>query len=75
MIITGVAEHSRPRIAHLVYIDAFVPDHGQSALQLLPESIRDAFRKQADADGGWRSGRAIANSICGGSKTVQRATL
>jgi pimeloyl-ACP methyl ester carboxylesterase len=54
MIITGVAEHSRARIAHLVYIDAFVPDHGQSALQLLPESIRHAFRKQADADGGWR---------------------
>jgi pimeloyl-ACP methyl ester carboxylesterase len=54
MIITGAAEHIRQRIAHLVYIDAFAPDHGQSALQLLPESIRDAFRKQAEADGGWR---------------------
>lgn len=54
MIITGVAERARRRIAHLVYIDAFVPDHGQSALQLLPESIREAFRKQAEADGGWR---------------------
>jgi hypothetical protein len=54
MIITGVAERVRPRIARLVYIDAFVPDHGQSALQLLPESIRAAFRKQAEADGGWR---------------------
>lgn len=54
MIITGVAEHARHRIARLVYIDAFVPDDGQSALQLLPESIGDAFRAQADADGGWR---------------------
>lgn len=54
MIITGVAEHVRQRIAHLVYIDAFVPDHGQSALQLIPESIGDAFWKQAEADGGWR---------------------
>jgi pimeloyl-ACP methyl ester carboxylesterase len=54
MIITGVAERARRRIAHLVYIDAFVPDHGQSALQLLPESLRDAFRTQAEADGGWR---------------------
>jgi len=54
MIITGVAERVRQRIAHLVYIDAFVPDHGQSALQLLPDSIRDAFRGQAEADGGWR---------------------
>jgi pimeloyl-ACP methyl ester carboxylesterase len=54
MIITGVSEHARQRIAHLVYVDAFVADHGQSALQLLPDSIRDAFRKQADAAGGWR---------------------
>jgi pimeloyl-ACP methyl ester carboxylesterase len=54
MIITGVAERVRERIAHLVYIDAFVPDHGQSALQLLPDSIHDAFRRQAEADGGWR---------------------
>jgi pimeloyl-ACP methyl ester carboxylesterase len=54
MIITGAAEQIRQRIAHLVYIDAFAPDHGQSALQLLPEPIRDAFRKQAEADGGWR---------------------
>lgn len=54
MVITGVAEYARHRIAHLVYIDAFVPDHGQSALQLLPEAIREAFRKQVEADGGWR---------------------
>jgi pimeloyl-ACP methyl ester carboxylesterase len=55
MIVTGVAELARQRLAHLVYIDAFVPDHGQSALQLMPEAIGSAFRKQADADGGgWR---------------------
>lgn len=54
MIITGVAEHARGRVGHLVYIDAFVPDHRQSALQLLPPPIRDSFRQQADAAGGWR---------------------
>jgi pimeloyl-ACP methyl ester carboxylesterase len=54
MIITGVAERVRARISHLVYVDAFVPDHGESALQLLPGSIRDAFRTQAEAEGGWR---------------------
>jgi pimeloyl-ACP methyl ester carboxylesterase len=54
MIITAVAEHARNRLAHLVYIDAFIPDHGQSALQLMPDSIRATFRTQAAADGGWR---------------------
>jgi pimeloyl-ACP methyl ester carboxylesterase len=54
MIITGVAEHVRHRLAHLVYSDAFIPDDGQSALQLMPESIRTAFRTQAEADDGWR---------------------
>ena len=33
MIITGVAEHARDRIAHLVYVDALVPEHGQSAMR------------------------------------------
>ena len=54
MIITAVAEHAGDRLAHLVYLDGFIPDHGQSALQLLPESIRTTFRTQAQADGGWR---------------------
>ena len=54
MIITGVAEHARARIARLVYVDAFVPEHGQSAMQLLPPNVRDAFRKLADPDLSWR---------------------
>jgi pimeloyl-ACP methyl ester carboxylesterase len=54
MVITGVVDKVRARIGALVYIDAFVPDHGQSALQLLPRAIGDAFRAQAEADGGWR---------------------
>ena len=54
MIITGVAEHARHRIARLVYIDAFVPEHGQSAMQLLPPNIREAFRKLAAPDASWR---------------------
>lgn len=54
MIITGVAEAAASRIARLVYIDAFVPRHGDSALQLLPEGFREVFREQARAHGGWR---------------------
>jgi pimeloyl-ACP methyl ester carboxylesterase len=54
MIITGVAEHARDRIAHLAYVDALVPEHGQSALDILPEPTRNAFRKLAEEGGGWR---------------------
>lgn len=36
-------------------MDAFVPENGQSALDLLPESIATMFRQRAIADGdGWR---------------------
>lgn len=54
MIITGVAEHARDRIARLVYVDALVPEHGQSAMDILPEPTRNAFRKLAEEGGGWR---------------------
>jgi pimeloyl-ACP methyl ester carboxylesterase len=54
MIITGVAEHARERIAHLVYVDALVPEHGQSAMHLLPQTTRDSFSKLAEEGGGWR---------------------
>lgn len=36
MVITGVADRERHRIASLVYIDAFVPSAGQSCADLLP---------------------------------------
>lgn len=55
MIITGVAESAKNRLSRLVYVDAFIPDDGQSALQLLPDAIQQAFQAQADAEGdGWR---------------------
>jgi pimeloyl-ACP methyl ester carboxylesterase len=50
MIITGVAEHAHAGLARLVYVDAFVPDDGQSALQLLPPPIQAMFRDQARAE-------------------------
>jgi pimeloyl-ACP methyl ester carboxylesterase len=54
IIVTGVAEHARDRIAHLVYVDALVPEHGQSGLDLLPEPTRNTFRRLAEEGGGWR---------------------
>ena len=54
LVITGVAEHARDRIRDLVYVDALVPENGQSGLQLLPQPTRETFRKLADEGGGWR---------------------
>lgn len=55
MIITGVAEAARERLARLVYVDAFVPQDGQSVLELLPAQFQQAFRTQAETEGdGWR---------------------
>ena len=54
MIISGVAERVLHRLNRLVYVDAFVPSNGQSALDLLPEPVVQMFRQQADNAGdGW----------------------
>jgi len=55
MIITGVAEQVPHRVDRLVYVDAFVPDDGQSVLDLLPAPIVEMFRQAAAGNGeGWR---------------------
>ncbi len=54
-VITGVAARAEKRIARLVYLDAFVPDAGQSLLSQLPPDRADAMRKAVETDGeGWR---------------------
>jgi pimeloyl-ACP methyl ester carboxylesterase len=57
MIITGVAEYATDRIAHLVYVDALVPEHGQSAMDILPEPTRNVFRQLAIYERGRPLGR------------------
>jgi pimeloyl-ACP methyl ester carboxylesterase len=55
MVITGVAETESGRLSRLIYVDAFVPDDGESALDLLPETIQKSLREQANGTGeGWR---------------------
>jgi len=54
MIVTGVAEHARDRIGHLVYVDALVPEHGQPALEIMTVAMADTFRRLAAEGGGWR---------------------
>jgi len=55
MIISGVAETKPSQIGRLVFLDAFIPDDGQSVLDLLPSETGAYFRNVAREHGdGWR---------------------
>ncbi|MGH2411338.1 MAG: alpha/beta fold hydrolase [Chloroflexota bacterium] len=55
MIITGVAERAPERLAHLVYLDAYVPQDGQSVVDLLGPQVASEFEELARTQGdGWR---------------------
>ncbi len=54
MVATGVADRAAERIAQLIYLDAFVPRHGESALSLQPPGGAEAIRALAQEKGeGW----------------------
>jgi pimeloyl-ACP methyl ester carboxylesterase len=53
MVATGVADRARDRINQLIYLDAFVPDDGQSLLDL-NEPARQAMMGRARSGDGWR---------------------
>jgi pimeloyl-ACP methyl ester carboxylesterase len=54
MIISGAAEKA-PTQLRLIFVDAFIPDDGQCALDLLPPELGGYFRKIANEHGdGWR---------------------
>jgi pimeloyl-ACP methyl ester carboxylesterase len=55
MVISGAVEKSPANVQALVFLDAFIPENGQCALDLLPAQIGDFFRKVAQEQGdGWR---------------------
>jgi len=55
MIISGAVEANPTQIKRLVFLDAFIPDNGQCALDLLPPEIGAYFRNVAHEHGdGWR---------------------
>jgi pimeloyl-ACP methyl ester carboxylesterase len=55
MIISGVVEANPNQVRSLIYMDAFIPDDGQSTLDLLPVQIGAFFREVAREHGdGWR---------------------
>ncbi len=55
MVVTGACEQRPDRVLGIVYVEGFVPENGESALQLLPETIAQAFQSIAtEHGGGWR---------------------
>lgn len=52
MVITGVSERAAHRLRQVVYLDAFVPRHGQALLDLVTPQFRVAVQQQAHATGG-----------------------
>jgi pimeloyl-ACP methyl ester carboxylesterase len=55
MVISGVAEQAGDRIMSLVFVDAFYPNDGESALDQMPEPLREMLQASAAESGeGWR---------------------
>ncbi len=54
MVITGVAATASERLGLLVYLDAYLPDDGQSELDLWPEDMRAVIMADAEAGRGLR---------------------
>jgi pimeloyl-ACP methyl ester carboxylesterase len=54
MVITGVADQLPERISHVVYLDAFVPQDGQTMLELIPPDRRPTLETLVQKEGeGW----------------------
>jgi pimeloyl-ACP methyl ester carboxylesterase len=53
MVIAGVADRLGARLDHLVFIDAYVPDDGDSCWSLTSDTFRESFIAGARADGRW----------------------
>jgi pimeloyl-ACP methyl ester carboxylesterase len=55
MVVTGVADRLPDRIRALIYLDAFVPDDGDSLISLLPDNQRVQILEGTNATGeGWK---------------------
>jgi pimeloyl-ACP methyl ester carboxylesterase len=53
-LITAVADRVPARLAHLVYLDAFVPDDGQATIDLVPPNVQQELKSRVAAEGyGW----------------------
>jgi pimeloyl-ACP methyl ester carboxylesterase len=54
MVISGVGNREPDRIDRLVFVDGFVPDDGESLMDLIPEWLKVRLRELAEESGeGW----------------------
>nr|BFD88190.1 alpha/beta fold hydrolase [Streptomyces sp. Xyl84] len=53
LVISSAANHVPDRIAHLVYLDAMVPEHGETAADVQPVT-RDLIDRAVTSGSGWR---------------------
>lgn len=54
-VVTGVADRAASRIRHLVYVDAFVPENGESVNGLSGEKFTEYLHSlAAESGGGWQ---------------------
>jgi pimeloyl-ACP methyl ester carboxylesterase len=54
-VVTGVADRVPGQIAHVIYLDAFVPDDGQSVFDLVSPERRQMFEAMVTNEGdGWQ---------------------
>ncbi|MBP1180913.1 alpha/beta fold hydrolase [Methylobacterium sp. PvR107] len=51
MAVTGIADRMTDRISRIVYLDALIPENGDSAFALLPDGMANARRKAAFEQG------------------------
>ena len=76
MIVCGVVENQPRKVQRLVFVDAFIPEHGQCVLDLLPSEIGVHFRSVAQSQGMvgvYRAGRPSSTS--GDSSQALRVIL
>jgi pimeloyl-ACP methyl ester carboxylesterase len=52
MAVTGVADRMTDRIRHIVYLDALIPENGDTAFTILPAGMADQRRQVAREQGG-----------------------
>ena len=52
MAVTGVADRLTDRIRHIVYLDALIPENGETAFDVLPPGLEKSRRKVAREQGG-----------------------
>jgi len=78
MVVTGVAEHVPERLRRVVYVDAFVPNDGESLFDLLPPQwasklrasvtngvvpLPFSFEEAAASHGAWYAERSVAQPV------------